>query len=681
MMQMYIEGKPIDVSEVFSTLLTAAIDDIRNFGKRETTFSKTVIVPATKRNNVAFGNIFNATVRNDYTPSLPNYGTNFNAAVSARVLVMQDNMQQLKGTARLLQINVLNGQPIDYELALVGELGGFNAKLAALKISDLDFSAYDHEYSIANITGSWANDNAGSGYYYPLIDYGNYSTNKKDWKVGTFRPAIFLKEVLEKIVEGAGYTMDFPLLSTDRFKRLIVPYNRKILTANNTRVLTQSTTTHTINDVNNIEQVEFDGSGGTLGAFTTGDFITFTYSPVGGATTLTVAVKITINIISYTAFPDVIYLQFRKNATSYYEVAVNGAGTYTINLPAVTFSPTDTFSFRIRSIILGETLQYSVSMKMDSNVAVPTAVLIGDDVKMNDALPQNILQRDFVAWLLKLFNLYVTEDTNTDKKLIVKPYIDFYDGSIENWNSKVDWGSNMILKPMSELNARYYNFKFKQDSDYWNEVYRKRYNEGYGDRIYDSSFEFSNEKIDVEIGFSSTPLVGYSGEDKVYSTIFKRTGNEPSVTEESIDSNIRILIAKKITGVASWKIRNQEDSGDLHTGTVFPYAGHLDDPYTPANDINFGAPKEVFFPLSAGTLSVNQFNVYWSPYMAEITDKDSKLMTCTLRLTGMDWYNLDFAKLKYIDGSLWRLNKIIDYNASTEDTCKGEFIKLIEKEY
>jgi hypothetical protein len=138
---------------------------------------------------------------------------------------------------------------------------------------------------------------------------------------------------------------------------------------------------------------------------------------------------------------------------------------------------------------------------------------------------------------------------------------------------------------------------------------------------------------------------------------------------------------KLVTGVPSWDILDSNGTTVLASQTEYLYAGHFDDPDTPANDLNWGIPKELFFVLAAGTLSVNQFSVYWSPYMAEITDKDSKLLTATIKLSLVDWYNLSFSKYKYIDGSLYRLNKITDYNASSEDICKAEFIKLIEKEY
>jgi hypothetical protein len=207
-------------------------------------------------------------------------------------------------------------------------------------------------------------------------------------------------------------------------------------------------------------------------------------------------------------------------------------------------------------------------------------------------------------------------------------------------------------------------------------LYKKRYNQGYGSYKYDSQFEFSKESTKVEIIFSGTPLVGYTGEDKVYSTIFKKSNNN----EETVDSNIRILQAKKIIGVSNWHIRNA-GGGSLHNSTVYPYAGHLDDPDTPDNDLNFGVPKELFFTLVTGALNVNQFNVFWSSYMAEITDKDSRLLTAYFKLDFKDIHNIDFSKLKWIDGVLYRLNKIEDFNVTDPTVCKCELLKVINKIY
>jgi len=243
---------------------------------------------------------------------------------------------------------------------------------------------------------------------------------------------------------------------------------------------------------------------------------------------------------------------------------------------------------------------------------------------------------------------------------------------------KVDRSKPIKLKPMSELNSRYYKFAYKSDTDYWNDLYNKRFNLEYGSYIYDSEYEFAKETTSVDIIFSGTPIVGYAGEDKIYSTIFKRNGDVTPI-EETIDSNIRMMYVKNVTGVSSWAI--YDGASPLGSITNYPYAGHLDNPEAPTTDINFGVVKELFFVLLSGSLNNNMFNLYWSTLMAEITDKDSKLFTATAKLMQRDIYSLDFSKLIYVDGSLFRLNKITDYNANREDTCSIELLKVINKIY
>jgi hypothetical protein len=67
--------------------------------------------------------------------------------------------------------------------------------------------------------------------------------------------------------------------------------------------------------------------------------------------------------------------------------------------------------------------------------------------------------------------------------------------------------------------------------------------------------------------------------------------------------------------------------------------------------------------------------------MAEITDKNSKLLTCSALLNTLDINNLDFSKYIWIDGVLFRLNKIEGYNPMEYTTTKISLLKVIEISY
>lgn len=692
----YIENHRADITADLAALLTFSIDDVNKFASRNTSFSKTIVLPGTKLNNVLFGHIYEVNAGKLSDSTQPNVGYNFNAAKGARTLIINGNFQVFKGEMRLTEIIIDKGS-IEYEVAVFGELGGFVSELGNTRLEDLDFSAYDQSYSITNIVNSWDNT-PGTGIYYPLIDYGNFSTGtygtiKHDWQFSTFRPALYVKEYIDKIFEATNYTYECDLFETDRFKRLIVPYNKKALEMLVTQVLSasRSSSSQVLNSgtafsvalqMNSVVGTNFTATNSNS-RFTYNNptplTATFTFSGngsyIGNNTGYSIYVSKTSGGVT-TVITGTTMTYLETNDTSSHPYGYSSSVTLSLNqndyievFVEASDPLTGTDSMVVSNFVLSA----------NSTTPVFAQVTLGDFLTINSTIPRGILAKDFFSSILKLFNLYVYEDRDNERKLKIAPFVDFYDldpANAVDWTYKLNRDKPIRLKPLSEMNSRFYEFKYKQDNDYYNEEYRKRYNENYGDRIYDSEFEFAEEKSTAQIIFSGTPLVGYAGEDKVYSTIFKRSGT----VEENIDSNIRILQTKKITGVSSWDIM---DAGTvLGSYTVYGYAGHLDDPDAPTNDVNFGVPKELFFTLASGDLTVNQFSVYWSSYLAEITDKDSKLLTANLVLNSKDIHNLDFSKLIWIDGGLFRLNKLEDWNANDSVAeCKGELLKVINLDY
>lgn len=678
LLEIYIENKKLDVSSDLSSLLTFAIDDIKDFSARNTTFSKTIILPGTANNNKLFGQIFDARVSNPFDEDQDNVDTNFNAATSANCIMFQNHIQVFKGVLRVLEIVITDGTP-EYEVAVFGELGGLVASLGINKLTDLDFSAYDHILNAENVSGSW-NVSGGSGYYYPLIDVGGVSVAKVDYDIQAFRPALYVKEYIDKIFTAAGYRYSSALMDTERFRRLIIPCVDKTLRSSATSLLTATRTTR-YEVVNNSSPVDanlkfetFDGAGFSANV----DKDEFTYTDADPLN-CTVSFRIAgdCDVIAIAGGID-LHFQINGSTIPGYSKQLLVDGNYVWEFTFdITLNNGDviTFLYDGNTILAvnNEAFATTCTFSITSLVPIYAPAGVGDTIEMNTTIPKNILQKDFLSSVIRLFNLYLYEDPNQSKMVYLTPYIDFYNvsGAID-WDYKMDRSRSVRLKPMSELNARYYNFRFRQDSDFYNEQYRKRYNETYGDYIFDSQYEFADEKKDIELIFSPTVLVGYTGVDKIVSVFYKKNAG----VEEKTDVNIRILQSKRITGVASWSILDGVST--LASGlTEYGYAGHYDDPDAPANDIHFGVPKELFFTIVSGAINITQFNVYWSSYMAEITDKDSKLLTGYFKLNNADIYGLDFARFIHLDGSYWRLNKITDWNASEPDVCQVELLKLI----
>ena len=668
--EIFIEGQPLDLMDDLPTEFTYAIDDIQDFGSKNTSFSKTLNIAGSANNNKIFGFVFDLGNANNTNSVQSNIGYNFNATKASQCRIFVDGIQVFKGILRLLEI-VRTGEVIEYQCSVFGELGGFITALGNSKLEDLNFSAYDRTWSYANITNSW-NTIAGSGIYFPLIDIGGVSTAKVNFEYNAFRPSLYVKEYLEKILASSGYTWNFPLLSTALINRLVVPNNQKQITRLSNIAFYA---TAQIRNYTSADNVRFTVT--TAGSFTANaNSDVFTY---GSATSFTGAVYLTvagrINLISPLS-DFTIHLKLNGTPIKSVTYTTPGSGfsfNANLNVANVTINNTNTLEVDMVGNVADVDIQSGIFNLTSSN-PIEVKVNYNESIAVNNTIPKGIFQRDFFLSICKMFNLYVYEDQWDSKKIIIKPYIDFYDGSFIDWSNKIDRSKPLSIKPMSEINARYFQFKYKSDNDFYNDNYRKKFNENYADRLYDTEFDFVKETDTTEVIFASSPLYQATGTDKIYPAIYKKSN--ANAVEDSMDFVVRIMQAKKITGRTSWTITNGGTS--VGSNTVYGYAGHLDDPFTPTNDINFGAPKEIYFTATTYP-TTNLFNAYYSDYMAEITDKDSKLLKCEALLNIADIQNLDFSKLIMIDNQLFRLNKIDGYSIIDYKTSKVELLKVITK--
>jgi hypothetical protein len=693
--EIWLEGNKLDINKDLDALLTFNVDDIKDFSARNTNFSKTIVLPGTQNNNKLFNSIYEISQTTIYNASLDNININFNTNVSAKCIIFQNNIQIFKGTLKILQI-VIDKDLIEYECAVFGELGNLIYALGTHKIEEIDFSDYDHTYDLTSIRGSW--DYNGQ-YYYPLIDYGTYSINKLHWDIKTFRPAIYVKSYLDRIFNFVNYKKEALLFNAEWFTKLIIPFNQKVLNAYKLKQF--ENTAQYVNQTMNADELRpfaVQNDMGYFGNFTSSDNIGFTWT--GGSTVLSLNYysEFTYTFPSYSEnYVTNSYINLLLNdgtsdiiiATSNTQHLYNGGHTwftgYHFN---TTFNINNGNRISFQLVVQGYegysahldldfSMYSSTHTRINSAVPVLAPIEVGDPVTMNDCIPRNILMKDFLSSIMKMFNLYLYEDS-IQNNIVIKPYIDFFDKDLANakdWTYKLDMDKPITIKPMSEMNAKVYKFQYKKDNDYYNAEYEKRYNLTYGSFRFDTMQEFAQDEKNTDLIFSGTPIVGYDNTiyTKRYSTIFKRSGT----TEECIDSNIRILQTKKF----NVNMYNILDGPYTYPTYAYGYAGHFDDPYNPQFDINFGFPYELYYPIDDISLTANLFTVYWIAYMYEIIDADSRLMIGTFRLNEVDILQLDFSKFIYINGTLFRLNKIEDYDAITRNTCKVELIKVINVEY
>ena len=709
--QIFVEGFELDLTEDIACEISYVIDDVKDFGSKNTSYSKTIVIQGSQRNNKIFNHISELgrfIAIESFNTLSPNVNENYTAANGSNCVILVDNIQIFKGKLRVMEV-VKYANHVEYECAVFGELGGFyyelskgvtdditNTNSGTKLLEQLNLEDLDHDWTYANITASWTNrgTNPGVGYFYPLIDYGKVAetATRNHYFDQALRPAVYVKEYIERIFALSGYTYECDFFDTAFFKRLIVPNNDERLKILVSRLLNIGTLSYTFG-LTAVSPYTFLWYAGSFRDFSSIGGGQYQYT---GATTInntTFTTQMNLTIVGQGFYTIKLY----KNGTQiaildYFQTSnqgtVNDPYQYSKSLSFVTNLVTnDIFKIVIEYLPYVGGLTSTIttnnsSWYIDTPVKVGTTAVFGDRIAMNYAVPKNIKITDFFTSLLKMFNLYVVEDKNIAKKLIITPYIDFYLNVNIDWSSKLDRNQEIRLKPMGELNARVFNFKFKDDDAYYNKTYKEKYNEGYMDFTYDSEYEYAKDKDDLEVIFASTINYAPSGQDKIVPALYK----EGNFADESItSSNIRILQTKMLT-VSHWNLKNTT-GGNIQTNIhQFPYAGMWEHPTVPDNgtyfqSLGWASPAEVYYTITGTSVNYGLFNSFWSQYFAEITNPNSTILTASFWLTSMDIRTLDFAKNILIDGTMWRINQVEGYDPLSNRPTKVELLKVIDTIY
>lgn len=100
---------------------------------------------------------------------------------------------------------------------------------------------------------------------------------------------------------------------------------------------------------------------------------------------------------------------------------------------------------------------------------------------------------------------------------------------------------------------------------------------------------------------------------------------------------------------------------------------------TIVKSLDFGTPAEVEIPEVKFSEESSIYHQFWSRYITDRYDNDSKVMTCKVNLSGMQVDESLFQSFYFFDGALWALNKIINHSLTTWDETECEFVKVQDK--
>lgn len=300
-----------------------------------------------------------------------------------------------------------------------------------------------------------------------------------------------------------------------------------------------------------------------------------------------------------------------------------------------------------------------------------------ETVDMNNVLPSNTKQKDYLMSIIKMFNLVIEPDKQVPNMLNIEPRDDYYSsGSTKDWTSKLDRNEDVEIQILGDIQNKTTIFKYKDDSDYYNADYKSRHQVTYGQYRFELDNDFIEGEKKVEISFSPTPMVNVAGSRGfIIPKIVKASNGVFNKT----DSNIRIL-TKTTSGTVSNTAGEVWLFGSTSSATFsyYPYAGHFDNPYIPGDDINFGQTVDLYYAEQTRATNQNLFTKYYYKQMNEYSDKDSRLLTGMFYLTPKDIYDFRFNDNIIIDNQYFKVVKIDGYDPTQRANCKVTLVKTLD---
>ena len=706
----------LDLYEDENIPLTLSVDNFKNSAEKVQSYSKAFNLPATKRNNKIFDQVF------EVTRYLSGGSILFNPYRRTQATLKQDGLLLFEGFLRLLDITDKDGE-ISYNVNLYSDVIAFADLLKDSTFRELDFTELEHDYNKTQIKNSW-NDfpDAGITYTnpstsgfrgandtvkYPFVNWNNQIpiSDGTDGISGNpqltsleqaFRPFINIKYLIDRIFQPTPFTYESTFFGTADFENLYMDFNWG---ADNAPVEVGTTTFDTYYFYNL-------GDGGAA------NYATSIFSLMHLSYNIPLVAGITppnyndsTNILTSTV-PNESYdinYDYRIENTDtvdrdiecqwlYNSIPIDYSGVQTIAAGG-TFTYSGNFSQIMANV--GDTLQ--VQFKTDSGTASKVRQLLttfptsGASViwvaGVEAVTSQTILQTlrgelgqwDFLKGLMTMFNLVTLVDEDNPNNILIEPYADVFINSTDSvqldWTDKIDV-SEMKLTPLTDL-TRKTMFKFVEDDDDYSFNQYKNQVGGhlYGSKKFNAGNEFNildGEDEIVAEPFAATlvkPLMSQFPEF-ITPAIYAR-GSEG--VWEGFENSPRIMYNNgiKSTG-ASYYIPEQNGVVSSNEPNFLQFS-HLSLIPTTSAALDFHFGECQLMPGVGSGTSYNLFNLYWLPYFSELYNPNTRTMTIKVNLSPADINTFKFNDTVYIKNRVFRVNKI-DYKPN--DLATVEFILI-----
>jgi len=237
----------------FPLAMTFKISDIKDLTSTSGDFSKTFKIPATNNNNKLLKNAY-----------IPNIDTVVNVSENKKCRILVNNLFSITGLIKITGVSGYGEKPSHYDCVFFGNNIGWADQVSNLYLYELDWgvNSQNLQYNKTKIMDTWQHQDCDAAaaasdppIVYPITSYGEYNIDGEPKSIqlldtastqpitngstgyygfdnfgnsyGTplpsadWRPAVFVKDTLEKIFNKVGYSINSTFMGTSMFKKLV----------------------------------------------------------------------------------------------------------------------------------------------------------------------------------------------------------------------------------------------------------------------------------------------------------------------------------------------------------------------------------------------------------------------------------------------------------------------------
>ncbi len=459
-LEVYINDERIDLKDFAGIGLTLQVGSIFNPSARAGNSSNAFTVPKTQNNTRIFGNLSNI----NSSTTIP-YKRNSAKIRQDGVEIFSDGFAVIGETAKEYKITVYSGN-----------VSFFDA-IKNRNVNELDFG--EHQFVMANITGSFG---AGLDYTYPIVDWGKdteFLDNTDTQNANALFPLLFVKSIVEKIVDSVNYVLKGTFINSDSYNRLMLSINQfgyaqevvdeNSFLAYNPTLIDEDLDGVTSPGTEYIYPLEFATS--TTPVY---DVATDEYSPDNtyiGNFELVASGSIT-NINAGASLTVRVYIEILKDGVVILDDTFlrtgGGAWDLRINQNDYLVFKTSEYTARARIIVTTNTMVYpSINFTIDAaffKYYATKDIRYTADIK--PATFYNINQDTVIKELMNMYSLTVQTNDLT-KELHLNSLDELKDnlGQSKDWSDKIDLGKTPSINYRLGSYAQLNHMRYKADED------------------------------------------------------------------------------------------------------------------------------------------------------------------------------------------------------------------------